>query len=136
MKKLFSKNGALTNKTMIVGVALVVVVALSYFGSGNYLNQSIMDMLMGGSGSGCKKQQNGCGSYSCPEGTSCPEYDAEKDECGSYTCSNNKPNCDAHGTGKTCCCGVLCNSSEGTCRTTSFYHEPEGEHTHVCYDRH
>jgi len=55
MKKRFSPNGAFTKKAMIVGVALAVVVGLSYFGSSDYLGQSIMDMLMGGSGSGCKK---------------------------------------------------------------------------------
>lgn len=53
MRKLFSPNGAFTKKAVIVGVALAVVVALSYFGSSDYLGQSIMDMLMGGTGEWC-----------------------------------------------------------------------------------
>ena len=82
MRKLFSPNGAFTKKAVIVGAALAVVVALSYFGSSNYLNQSIMDMLMGGT--------SACDCLADEECGNCPTYWA----CGgAKVCPSNNPLC-------------------------------------------
>jgi len=102
MKKLFSPNGTFKNKAMIVGVALAVVVALSYFGSSDYLGQSIMDMLMGGTTHSCDKSCNGstcdpagkqenctdCSTYACSSDADNPCYESTdpqicQDACGS-----------------------------------------------------
>jgi len=50
MKKLLgiNINTSLAKKGMIIALALAVVIGMSYFSSQDYLNVSIMDMLVGG----------------------------------------------------------------------------------------
>ena len=97
MKKLFSSNGAFPKKAMIVGVALAVVVALSYFGSSDYLGQSIMDMLMGGTQS-CGTCSNCVDHNSCQ---SCRQEPCKDVGCQADDCSGSK-------------CDSVCNTNPST----------------------
>ena len=60
MEKRFQLEGALPKKAVIMGIALMAVIALTYFSSVNYLRQSTTDMLV--AGATCNKS---CGLYNC-----------------------------------------------------------------------
>lgn len=67
-------NKNLAKKGLIIALALAAVIGMSYFGSQEYLNQSIMDMLMGDCGGACDCLQ---AKHQDCQGASC-----------TYTCKN------------------------------------------------
>ena len=94
-------------KAVFLAIALAVVVGMSYLGSDEYLNQSIMEMLMGGTANpctdsncvrtGCKGGSTGCGN--CQSTRSCPNsihIDCDcPDSCGwgDYAYCSDNPSC-------------------------------------------
>lgn len=79
MRKIFGDKSA--GKIVILSLALGMYIGMCYFGSVDYLKQSVMDILVGGAS--CATNCND--TSRCPAYASCP---TDCDECSTYTSSN------------------------------------------------
>ena len=95
MKTLLTPNTPV-KKVALLAIALAIVVGMSYLGSDEYLHQSIMEMLMGGTANGCNAD---CDGYCCPG------RDSETNECYCEGEDLDECSCSA---GEDCSCAAFC----------------------------